>query len=124
MIELSDLQKSEYFKRSSVGVDGLWFRKVEDQYDFTAALGIDAEVWKIVPKIQARFLKEALQFTKGIQALKECFSAKAQETICSVEGDCRAAEFGPRIRFELGDQLCAGGKCCTMRFSEIMNDEV
>jgi hypothetical protein len=58
MIELSDALRSECFWRSYAGVDGLWCRKVDEWYDFSAALGIDAEVWKIVPMIQARFLKE------------------------------------------------------------------
>lgn len=76
MVQLSDLQKSEYFKRSYVGVDGLWFMKVEARYDFDTALSIDAKVWEILPKIQARFLKEQSGLQHGLSALKACFSSK------------------------------------------------
>jgi hypothetical protein len=54
----------------------LWFVKVEEKYGFNIALDIDEEVWKIVPKIQARFLKKKLKKDHGLYALLECFSVK------------------------------------------------
>jgi hypothetical protein len=49
---------------------------VEEKYGFNTALDIDEEVWKIVPKIQARFLKNKLKKDHGLDALLECFSVK------------------------------------------------
>jgi len=54
MLKLTDKQIVEYFKRSYTAVDGLWFMKVEEIYGFDTALDIDEEVWKVMPKIQAR----------------------------------------------------------------------
>ena len=57
MTRLTEEQKTEYFRRSYTAVDGLWFMKVEEAYGFDNALDIDDEVWKVLPKIQARMLK-------------------------------------------------------------------
>jgi hypothetical protein len=73
---LNDGEKIQYLKRSYSAVDGLWFMKVEDLFDFDKALEIDNEVWKVVPKIQARFLKTALGVEKGLEALEQCFTEK------------------------------------------------
>ena len=78
MAKLNDEEKIQYLKRSYSAVDGLWFMKVEDSYDFDKALEIDNEVWKVVPKIQARFLKSVLGVGKGLEALEQCFSEKLQ----------------------------------------------
>lgn len=66
----------EYLYQSYVKVDGLWFIKVEEKYGFKKALQIDSEVWKILPKIQARFLKSKLKKENGIAALYECLNIK------------------------------------------------
>jgi hypothetical protein len=58
---LTNSQVTEYFQRSYRAVDGLWFMKVEEKYGFEAALGIDKEVWKVLPKIQARMIKSILK---------------------------------------------------------------
>lgn len=76
MKNLNHEEKIQYLKRSYSAVDGLWFMKVEDSFGFDKALEIDNEVWKVVPKIQARFLKSALNVDKGINALEQCFSEK------------------------------------------------
>jgi len=76
MLELTDKQIAEYYKRSYTAVDGLWFMKVEELYGFDTALDIDDEVWKVVPKIQARKLKSLGNLTTGLQALKECITTK------------------------------------------------
>lgn len=75
-MKLSKKDAAEYLHRCYTSVDGLWFVKVEEKYGFNIALDIDEEVWKIVPKIQARFLKEKLKKNRGMDALLECFSAK------------------------------------------------
>ena len=76
MVELSDRQIAEFWHRSYVSVDGLWFMKVEERYGFDAALDIDDEVWKVFPKIQARMLKSMLGVDKGIDALFKCLTTK------------------------------------------------
>jgi hypothetical protein len=61
MNPLTKQQITEYFHRSYQAADGLWFMKVEEKYGFKAALEIDKEVWKVMPKIQARMIKAMLQ---------------------------------------------------------------
>ena len=69
MRSLSDKQIAEYFNRLYKTVDGLWFMKVEESYGFTAALQIDKEVWKVMPKIQARLVKSMLNLNKDAAGL-------------------------------------------------------
>lgn len=73
---MNDDQKIRYLRRSYSAVDGLWFMKIEEDYGFDKALSIDNEVWKIMPKIQARFLKSIYGLDKGIEALQSCFTEK------------------------------------------------
>ena len=76
MIELSEEQIAEFWHRSYASVDGLWFMKAEEKYGFDAALDIDDEVWKVLPKIQSRILKSMVGVDKGIDALFECLTTK------------------------------------------------
>jgi hypothetical protein len=76
MGSLSDEQVAEYFRRSYKAVDGLWFMKVEEKYGFDSALQVDMEVWKVMPKIQARMIKSFLQLDKGEAALLDGLKAK------------------------------------------------
>jgi len=78
MTQFTDKDRAEYFHRSYKTVDGLWFVKTEEQFDFDTALGLDKEVWRVMPKIQARFLKKKLLVDKGINALGKCFSKKLE----------------------------------------------
>ncbi|MCP8317466.1 MAG: L-2-amino-thiazoline-4-carboxylic acid hydrolase [archaeon] len=48
----------EYFKRSFFAVDGLWFMKLEEEFSFDKVLEIDEKVWKVMPKIQSKKLRE------------------------------------------------------------------
>jgi len=159
MLKLTDKQIAEYFKRSYTAVDGLWFMKVEERYGFDTALDIDDDVWKVMPKIQARKLKSMGNRTGGLESLGECIttkltldgfefkiepsddasiliitltecpwhnimiksgrehlSEKVGSRICNTEYQVWAAEFGDTIKFELGDQICEGFKCCTLTF--------
>jgi len=52
---------SEYFKKCFLAVDGLWFMMLEKTDSFDKALEIDGRVWEILPKIQARKIKELLK---------------------------------------------------------------
>ena len=76
MLELTDKQIAQYFHRSYTAIDGLWFMKVEEKYEFDTALEIDNEVWKVVPKIQARILKSMGETGQGINALLDLLETK------------------------------------------------
>jgi hypothetical protein len=96
MAALSDKQVAEYFHRSYAAVDGLWFMKVEEKHGFDTALQIDKEVWKVMPKIQARMIKSMLEIDKGEAALR-----KSLETKLALEGfkfKVEQSENGFRIR--------------------------
>lgn len=89
MIELTEKQRTDYFKLSYSRVDGLWFMKVEERYGFETALDIDREVWKVLPKMQARMLMTATGLDGGMDALLGClethlslhdFSFSSEET--------------------------------------------
>ena len=69
MTDLSLQQVADYFNRSYKAVDGLWFMKVEEKYGFDSALELDNEVWKVMPKIQARMIKSFLGLENGSDAL-------------------------------------------------------
>ncbi len=65
----------EYFKKSYLAVDGLWFVKLEEELGFDYALELDRRVWEILPKIQARRVRELLKiddngFNPFIEAVK------------------------------------------------------
>ncbi|MCX7918446.1 MAG: DUF6125 family protein [bacterium] len=76
MSELTQEQMIEYYHRSYKTVDGLWFVKTEEKFDFVTAMDIDTAVWKVLPKIQARMLKSFLNVESGFDALFECFLQK------------------------------------------------
>ncbi|MBN2240338.1 MAG: hypothetical protein JW712_11245 [Dehalococcoidales bacterium] len=65
-----------YLKRSYSAVDGLWFMMNEEESGFEKALEIDNRVWAVMPKIQARFLKEVLNPQPGLKGLETCFAEK------------------------------------------------
>ena len=73
---LTNNQISEYFQRSYKASDGLWFMKTEEKYGFESALEIDKEVWKVLPKIQARMMKSMLKIGEDKNALLESLKSK------------------------------------------------
>ena len=78
MSKPASAQIVNYWHRSYRTVDGLWFMKVEELYGFDTALEIDHEVWKIMPKIQARMVKNMLGVEKGIDDLFEAIKLKLE----------------------------------------------
>jgi predicted ArsR family transcriptional regulator len=56
---------SDYFKRCFWAVDGLWFMMLEKADSFDKALEIDRLVWEVLPKIQARKIKELFNLEGG-----------------------------------------------------------
>ena len=81
MKHLNNRQKIEFFHRSYTALDGLWFMKVEEKHGFNTALEIDKEVWKVMPKIQARIIKAMLKKEEA-----EVVLAKSLTTKLSLEG--------------------------------------
>ncbi len=67
---------SDYLRKCFVSVDGLWFMKVEQGADFEKALELDIEVWKVLPKIEARIIQELLGLEKGMEALRQALDFK------------------------------------------------
>ncbi|HOW69256.1 MAG TPA: DUF6125 family protein [Phycisphaerae bacterium] len=76
MVDLTDGQIADFFRRSYSAVDGLWFMKLEEAAGFEQALDIDVRVWQIMPKIQARKMKELTGLDRGVGALHDCLTTK------------------------------------------------
>ncbi len=76
MLSLTDKQIADYFKRSYMAVDGLWFVKIEERFGFDTALEFDDIVWQIMPKIQARKLKSLVPMKEGLAGLLDGFTTK------------------------------------------------
>ncbi|RQW77996.1 MAG: hypothetical protein EHM14_13075 [Methanothrix sp.] len=90
--ELTDEQKAEYFRRSYTSVDGLWFMMIEEKYGFEEALERDEAVWKVLPKIQARAIKQMMNLDRGLDGLQEAVAVRM-----ALEGfdfDLEASECG------------------------------
>ncbi len=96
MIRLTAEQAADYYRRSYNAVDGLWFMKVEEAHDFEAALAADNAVWRVLPKIQARKLKELTGLGNGLAALREALAAKLtlDGYAHSIEGDADSGNDG------------------------------
>lgn len=76
MRELTEKERQEYFHRSYTAVDGLWFMKIEELLGFEAALKVDEAVWRILPKIQARTLKDMMGLERGLVDLQAALSER------------------------------------------------
>ncbi|MBD3182029.1 hypothetical protein GF312_07045 [Candidatus Poribacteria bacterium] len=70
---------SEYLNKSYFTIDGLWFMMLEEEFGFEKALDIDEKVWKVLPKIQARKVKEILGIDgKGLEDFSRAISVKLE----------------------------------------------
>jgi len=67
-------KRAAYFAHSFKAVDGLWFMMAEEGHGFDEALRLDEAVWRVLPKIQARLMRELLSQEKGLAALHECLT--------------------------------------------------
>ena len=76
MTDLTDKQKTEYFRRSYLAADGLWFMKIEEDYGFETALKIDEAVWNVLPKIQSRIIKAMMNLENGLDGLEQAVAAR------------------------------------------------
>ncbi len=77
-MQLTEQDKTEYYYRSYIKADGLWFVKAEECFGFEKALDLDRQVWEVLPKIQARFFQSKLKHGRGIDALCTCLTAKLE----------------------------------------------
>lgn len=101
MLELTPEQKKDFLERSYQAVDGLWFMKTEEAFGFEKALDIDAEVWKVMPKIQARHLKPLASSPDPVQAFLDCFTAKLDMDGFKLKSVAR--EGNEEIRIEISE---------------------
>ncbi len=76
MNKLAEKQIIEYLHRSYAAVDGLWFMMAESRFGFDTALDLDAQVWAVLPKIQARKIRELLNLQLGLDNLKTALTTK------------------------------------------------
>lgn len=76
MIDMSKEKIHEYLHRCYTVADGLWFMKVEEKFGFKTALDVDVEVWKVLPKIQARLLKSMSNADSNIDTFIDCLETK------------------------------------------------
>jgi len=95
MEKITQQQIIEYFKKSYTAADGLWFMKTEEKYDFDTALELDAKVWEVMPKIQARMLKPLADSGNKLKDLMECLRAKfsLEDFSCTIEDNTDSGSF-------------------------------
>jgi hypothetical protein len=68
---------ADFLRRSYFAVDGLWFVQTEQEHSYEEALRLDEQVWRIMPKIQARKARQLLGVDGGgLADLVSCFSLK------------------------------------------------
>lgn len=87
-----DRALADYLRRSYHALDGLWFMMVEEAGGFEHALSLDARVWAVLAKVQAR---KAREVTGGAgsapEDLRRCFGLKlaadGHRFDCQVEDD-------------------------------------
>lgn len=77
MEQFDDSVIADFLRRSYFAVDGLWFVRVEAEYSFDEALRLDEQIWRIMPKIQARKARELLGVGgRSLKDLIRCFGLK------------------------------------------------
>ncbi len=76
MKDLTESDKTEYFRRSYRAVDGLWFMMIEKKRGFDEALELDEAVWRVLPKIQARAIKSMLNLDCSLDGLREAIAVR------------------------------------------------
>lgn len=76
-MQIDDTKRAEYYKRVYESIDGLWFMMLEQDRDFEYSLEIDRRVWEVVPKIQARKIRELFGIDgNGPEALSKALEIK------------------------------------------------
>jgi acyl-CoA thioesterase FadM len=85
-------QIAQLLRRSYMAVDGLWFVMAEQRHGYEAALKLDEDVWKVMPKIQARKAREVLGIEgNDLEDLARCLglklAAEGTQYEVHIEGD-------------------------------------
>jgi hypothetical protein len=89
----SHAQIAEFLRRSYFAVDGLWFVKAEDRHGFDEAMELDAAVWDVMSKIQARKAKSVLGIEGGsLEELANAFQLKLAAEGHDYDVERRASE--------------------------------
>jgi len=96
---------ADYFRKCFVSADGLWFMAVEKDADFEKALALDAAVWEVLPKIEARTIRGLIEAGDGVEALHKALAFKLEAeqyefdlSPCSPEGFTLAVRECPWVR--------------------------
>jgi hypothetical protein len=91
---------ARFLRRSYRAVDGLWFMLEEERRGFDHALELDARVWAVVAKIQAREARELTGCAgHAPEELARCFSLKL-----TADGHRFAVALGPSgVRFRIDE---------------------
>src|SRR3990172_679654 len=77
MKQFDDKIVADFLRRSYFAVDGLWFVRVEAEHLLEEALRLDEQVWRVMPKIQARKARELLGVEgRTLADLVQCFGLK------------------------------------------------
>jgi hypothetical protein len=122
MNDLTESQKTEYFRRAFTAADGLWFMLVEEMFGFEAALERDIAVWRVLPKIQARFVKAMMNLGSGPDDLAKAISARLALEGYDYEMSADAKGFGVIIsKCPWHDLMIKSGR---ERFSEKVGDVI
>lgn len=109
--QMDEDQIAEYFRKSYTAVDGLWFMKVEERYGFEAALKVDEDVWRVLPKIQARMLQAMLGLEKGMEGLSQAIMTRLSLEGFEFESEKDEGGFEVRIsRCPWHDQMVKSGR--------------
>jgi len=61
-------------------------------------------------------IKECPWHNLMVKSGREKLSGKVGTLICNTENSAWASEFGPNVRFELGQQICQGSQSCILKF--------
>ena len=75
--QFTDAQIADFLRRSYFVVDGMWFIKTEEKRGFDEAMELDAAVWDVISKVQARKARDVLGITgTSVQDLARAFELK------------------------------------------------
>lgn len=76
-MQFDDRLLVEMLRRSYLACDGLWFVKAEEHYGLAAAFELDAAVWQVMAKLQARKARELLGADgPPLSDLARCYALK------------------------------------------------
>ena len=95
------------FGRSYTALYSLWFVRAEEKCGLEAALDVDDAIRRVLPRVQVRLLKDMTGMAFGLEAPRECFTAKL-----AIEGfrfDVEAAHGGLRVMAGYPDRSPAQG---------------